>query len=141
VPFVYFDASALVKLFLDEDGSDLAIRLWSEADELAVSTLARVEVRAALAAAARDGRLETPDYHDARRRFERYWNEVAGVAPGPVLLEQACKLAEQASLRALDAVHLASALAVGPALTIFTSWDERLRAAAAAEGLGIAPAH
>jgi hypothetical protein len=37
-------------------------------------------------------------------------------------------------------VHLASALELGRELTIFVSWDDHLRAAAAAEGLGLAPA-
>jgi predicted nucleic acid-binding protein len=51
---VYFDSSALVKLVVDEDGSDLAAELWDGCDAALASRLAYPEVRAALAAACRN---------------------------------------------------------------------------------------
>jgi predicted nucleic acid-binding protein len=54
VPLVYFDASAFVKLLAEETGSDLAAELWDGCDAAVSSRLAYPEVRAALAAAARN---------------------------------------------------------------------------------------
>lgn len=48
---VYFDSSALVKLVVEEHGSDLAAELWDGCDAALSSRLAYPEVRAALAAA------------------------------------------------------------------------------------------
>ena len=45
-----------------------------------------------------------------------------------------------ASRRALDAIHLASALLLAEAPVVVASWDRRLRAAALDAGLGLAPA-
>ena len=43
-------------------------------------------------------------------------------------------------LRGADAVHLASALAVGAEATVLAAWDRRLRSGAEAVGLALAPA-
>ena len=49
-------------------------------------------------------------------------------------------LAGQYALRGADAVHLASALAVGSDHLLFAAWDRRLRAGAEAAGIEIVPA-
>ena len=59
---VYFDSSALVKLVVDEDGSDLAAELWDGCDAALASRLAYPEVRAALAAACRNHDLNEPTW-------------------------------------------------------------------------------
>jgi predicted nucleic acid-binding protein len=54
------------------------------------------------------------------------------------LAGEAGRLAEEHGLRGYDAVHLASALALKE--TTMVTWDGDLRAAAAREGLDLAPA-
>lgn len=49
-------------------------------------------------------------------------------------------LAARHGLRALDAVHLASALSVRAGEPVVVSWDTDLRRAAGAEGLALSPA-
>jgi len=57
-----------------------------------------------------------------------------------VLLESAASVGPP-SLRSLDAIHLASAISLGPDLTAFLTYDRRLQAAAEAERLPVvAPA-
>lgn len=55
------------------------------------------------------------------------------------LTRQAGDLAEDLALRGYDAVHLASALALGDDTTLVT-WDEDLKRAAAQSGCAVAPA-
>ena len=43
------------------------------------------------------------------------------------------------ALRALDAIHVATALALAEAGPVVVSWDRRLRRAAVAEGLAVYP--
>ena len=73
MPLVYFDSSALVKLLTEEEGSDLAAELWDGCDAALASRLAYPEVRAALAASARNHDLDDGDLAAAERAFEEYW--------------------------------------------------------------------
>lgn len=56
------------------------------------------------------------------------------------LARRAGKLADEPALRGYDAVHLASALALGPCETILVTWDRDLSNAALGAGLAVAPA-
>jgi uncharacterized protein len=135
----YVDTSALVKLLLRDENDAEVVRIAIGAtDEAFTSRIAHPEARAALAAARRARRL-TPDEHaTARRDVDRAIASFGIVELHPDLALAAGDVAERFALRALDAVHLASALALGRD-TIVVTWDRTLASAAAAAGLGIAP--
>jgi uncharacterized protein len=140
VPLVYFDASAFVKLLSEEPGSELAAALWDGCDAAVSSRLAYPEVRAALAAAARNHDLTESELNTAERDWDDYW-----AATRPVELTQAVErhaghLARAHALRGADAVHLASALAIGDRDLILAVWDRRLHAGARIAGCRVAPA-
>ena len=65
-------------------------------------------------------------------------SELALVGIDGRLARGAGELAEEHKLRGYDAVHLASALALGSDITLVT-WDEDLRRAAAQRGCAVAP--
>lgn len=140
VAIVYFDASAFVKLVVDEDGSELAARLWDGCDAAVSSRLAYPEVCAALAAAGRDRRLNPSDLAVAESGWEEFWEATRPVEFTESVGRDAATLARAHSLRGADAVHLASALAIGDPGVVVAAWDERLRAGAEAAGLRVAPA-
>lgn len=135
---VYFDASALVKLVVDEDGSDLAAQLWDGCDAAVASRLAHVEVCAALAAAGRNRRLTPRSLTAALDAWAGYWAAVRPVELTRDVEQAAGRLARTHALRGADAVHLASALALATDLVVAV-WDDRLATAARAAGLGVAP--
>jgi predicted nucleic acid-binding protein len=139
VTIVYFDSSAFVKLLVEEDGSDLAATLWDGCDAAVSSRLAYPEVRAALAAATRSGRLTGKDLGRAEHAWEDYWAATRSVELTERVTAHAGQLAGEHALRGADAVHLASLLAVGITETLFAVWDERLRAGAQAIGVQLAP--
>ncbi len=66
---VYFDSRALVKLVVQEEGSDLAAELWDSCDAALASRLAYPEVRAALAAASRNHDLSDDDLDTAEQAW------------------------------------------------------------------------
>ncbi len=136
---VYFDASAFVKLVVEEEGSDLAASLWDGADAVVSSRLSYPEVRAALSAAGRDGRLAGHELRRAGGLWEAFWAEVRPVELNAGVTWAAGELADLHGLRGADAVHLASAVALGPD-TLVVVWDRRLHVAASAEGLAVSPA-
>lgn len=137
---VYFDSSALVKLVVEERGTDLAAQLWDGCDAALSSRLAYPEVRAALSAARRNRDLDDDALRRATRTWERFWKSVRPVELTPDVERFAGRLATRHALRGADAVHLASALAVAEDDLVVAVWDRRLHAASVAERLAVAPA-
>jgi hypothetical protein len=135
VPLVYFDASAFVKLLVEEEGSELAAELWDGCDAAVASRLAFPEVRAALAAATRNHDLDV-----AEQTLDEYWAAIRAVEFTVAVEQHAGHLARAHALRGADAVHLASALAIGDPDLVLAVWDRRLHVGAQAVGLRVAPA-
>lgn len=127
---VYADSSALVKLVRSEDESG-ALRAYVEGVDLISSELALTEVpRAIRRAVAIDPALPLD------LLLGRAGELLDAIALRPVdraLLAGAGALAEPA-LRALDAIHVASAVDLGP-IEAFVTYDERQAAAARLAGL------
>jgi uncharacterized protein len=122
-----------------EDGSQLVAELWATRHRAVSSILSYPEGRAALAAARRGGRIGAKGYVRAREEFESLQSELLLVGIDAPLARQAGEVAEEFALRGYDAVHLASALALGDPTTLIT-WDQGLRRAAGQRGCALAPA-
>jgi predicted nucleic acid-binding protein len=140
VALVYFDASALVKLVVEEDGSDLAARLWDGCDAALSSRLAYVEVWSALSASRRNEDLSESGLQSAIAGFDTFWAAVRAVELTGQVQLLAGQLAQDHALPGADAIHLASALAVGDPQLLMAVWDRRLAAGARASGLAVSPA-
>jgi predicted nucleic acid-binding protein len=140
VPLVYFDSSALVKLVLEESGTPLAAALWDGCDGALSSRLAYPEVRAALAALARNHDLNADELLDAERAWEEFWGATRKVELTPDVEQSAGRLARSHALRGADAVHLASALAIADDDLVVAVWDRRLHGGVRASGIRVAPA-
>jgi uncharacterized protein len=130
VAVFYADASALVKLVRDEAESG-ALRAFLADADLVSSELVLTEIpRAVRRAVALDPSLPLD------LLLERSAELIDALALRPLdraLLEGAGALAEPA-LRALDAIHVASAVALDP-VGAFVTYDERQAAAARLAGL------
>ena len=136
----YFDSSALVKLVLDEPGSDIAAALWNGCDAALSSRLAYPEVCAALGAATRNRVLTASQSSAAAEEWEVFWESMRPVELSADVERMAGQLATRHGLCGADAVHLASAVALGSTDLVVAVWDERLHAGVVAAGLAVAPA-
>lgn len=123
---VYLDASALVKLILAEPESDLLRRYLSAGPRGLSSRVAVVEVHRAVQ---RQSEVEAGEQVDA------VLARVALIELDESIARLAARV-HPSALRTLDAIHLASALAVGEELEAFVTYDDRL--ADAAQGAGLA---
>jgi predicted nucleic acid-binding protein len=130
VALFYTDASALVKLVRDEPESDALRAFLADADLVSCELVLTEIPRAIRRAAARDPQLPLDVLID------RAGEALDAVALLP--LQRALLLAAGAlvvpALRALDAIHVAAAVDLGP-LDGFVSYDERQAAAARLAGL------
>jgi len=136
----YLDSSALVKLVIQERGSHDVALLWDGADAVITSRVAHPEVRAALAAAHRGGRLDASAHRRAKAEWEEFHPALRMVELTSRLERQAADLAEQHALSGFDAVHLASALTLTGLPVIAATWDARLLRAAQSLSLRTLPA-
>ncbi len=123
-----------------EDGSDVVAELWAAGHRAAASVLAYPEGKAALAAARRAGRLTAASHARALGDFEAVHGELLVVGVDRLLARRAGELADELGLRGYDAVHLASALALGADDVTVVTWDRDLGRAAGRSGCPIAPA-
>lgn len=139
VTLAFWDSSALLKLLVDEAGTEVAIDLWDEASFVAASRLAVPEIGAALAAAERGGRIDSVRRRSALRQWHRYLPalDVHELTSG--VGHHAAELAAAHPLSGADAVHLATALALRDQAVVVATWDRRLSMAALAEGLDVVP--
>ena len=131
---VFLDASAIVKLGTAEPES-LALRAWlRDRSPLLTSRISTVEVARAI------GRNEEGSVAPGRAAAREAFTSVALTELDAAIANRAAELGP-ATLRALDAIHLATALALGDELAAFVTYDSRLADAARAAGLEvIAPA-
>ena len=126
--FLYLDSSALVKLVLPEAETDALLVLLHEWEDRVASALAATEVLRA-ARRASDSEL-------IHRRARRVVEGVHLVTIDDEVLEIAAHLSP-ATLRTLDAIHVASALVLQPDLGALVAYDTRLIEAAEQNGVAV----
>jgi len=122
----YVDSSALAKLLVDErEGDDLRAFLAPIARQV-TSIVGRVEVERTVARRAPD-RLA---------QVARLLDDLVIVGLEPEIAGAAAAIVP-GTLRTLDAIHLASAAALGPDLEAFVTYDRRLAEAARSRGMRV----
>ncbi len=137
----FLDSSAIVKTYLRwESGREAFERLVDSSVQLAVSRFTYVEVRSALAAARRAGRLSPSEHDRAVESFDMAWKTYAIVELDEPIGKRAGSIAETFGLRSGDAVQLASALALDGDTTVIVAWDLSLRMAGQSAGVPVYPA-
>ena len=114
-------------------------QLWNACDGALSSRLAYPEVCAALAAAERHPDL-TASAAAAASDWELFWESMRPVELSADVERDAGSLAAAHQLGGADAIHLASARALGSIDLIVAVWDRRLHAGAVAVGFAVAPA-
>ena len=122
----YVDSSALVKLIVEETGSHSMARWYVEAERVLISRVGIVETRRA---AARHDDLD-PGLIDQVLRS-------VAVFELDEQIERDAVAIRPSSVRSLDAIHLATAMAMLPAIDAFVTYDERLAEAARSLGLPV----
>jgi uncharacterized protein len=127
---LYLDASALVKRYIEEDGSELVLAAMAEARAWSICRIGYVETMRAVALAGGP---------KAITGFEADWPSFDVVEVDSDLAAQAAELTLSAKLRSLDALHLAAALTVPSEELTLATWDTRLHRAARDHGLETLP--
>lgn len=137
---VYLDASALVKLFVPEAESDALNDALIAAEDVIISDLAITEMASALGRRMREGRVTRDEARRLQREAEKLSAVCRRVELTPPIHRRAERLllaSRDVPLRALDALHVATALDSDSATVV--TFDPRMRTVAAAQSLYVAP--
>jgi len=135
---VYFDTSAVLPLAIEEPASQIASRLWDEAERVVSSRLVYAEGRAALAMALRMRRIDEQELRIAVDAFEILHGQLHLVEVTEALVRSSGGMAEQFDLRGYDAVHLASVQEIADSDVVLAAGDQSLLAAGEALGIAVA---
>ena len=122
---LYLDSSAIVKLVIREPETSELVKVVREEPTPVASALAVTEVTRAIV---RSG--------GSQRRADPIVRGLGLVPIDEGILRSAAQL-RPTSLRALDAIHLATALSLGHHVSRFVTYDERLGGAASVAGLDV----
>ncbi|HEY2335370.1 MAG TPA: type II toxin-antitoxin system VapC family toxin [Solirubrobacterales bacterium] len=128
---LYLDASALVKRYVDEDGTDAVLEAMSPDSVWSMCRIGYVETVRAVSRAGEPAELE---------RMKREWLLIDVIEADDGLVGRAAQLAVSPGLRSLDAMHLAAALSFPAEDLTFATWDAKLHQAAGEQGLRTLPA-
>ncbi len=132
---IYFDSSALTKRYIQEKGSDLLDRFFLEAESVVVSSTCLPEIISALSRLHREKKLSGHQYNQCKRAVIEDFSAFEVCQLSPEVLKISLTILEHTELRAMDALHVASAIEAKAAR--FISSDTRQITAAKKFGLKV----
>jgi len=132
---VFCDSSAFAKRYIAEAGTDELLRWCDRADEMGLSIVALPELLSAFNRLRREQRLSDGQYHQIKSDLLADISDVSLCDMTPQVVGKTLSLLEMHTLRGMDAIHLAAAIAWQA--EVFLSSDARQCAAARASGLRV----
>lgn len=137
---LFLDSSSLVKLYIDEEGSQGVRDLVADCDAVIVSRVSGLELLSCFARRRREGSLADDQHRAARQAFDA---DRPAFGTVDIDIAAAEALVDQHPLRAMDALQLAALNAVAGKVPLHEIWfgchDLRLAQAARAEGFTVRP--
>lgn len=138
---LYCDTSALIKRYVEEEGTDAVDSLWAASLGIATSVVAFAETAAAFSRKLREGVLTEKEYAGALKIFKTDFGSFILVSITQSLNAEIERLVRGYPLRGFDTIHLSSALTIKKSGSIpvqFACFDRPLNEAALKEGLALA---
>ncbi|MBM4339764.1 MAG: type II toxin-antitoxin system VapC family toxin [Deltaproteobacteria bacterium] len=135
---VYLDTSSLVKLYVEEVGSEEIRNIAQKAAVISTSKVAYAEARSAFARKQKEDGFPLNLLRGVVSDFNRDWDSYYLIEVTDGLIRVAGDIAEKYLLRGFDSIHLASAIHLKNRIRIdiyFSSHDAKLNQSAEKEGV------
>ena len=139
---IYLDTSALVKLYIEEDGSDIVNDRTDMATIVSTSRIAYAEALSVFVRCKDDKVLSKSSYDKCITYFKFDWEMYFVIEASENVVKIAGDLIENHSIRGFNSMHLASAIVLRKEINQsidFMCWDNRLLEAAKKEGFNTWP--
>ena len=130
---ILFDSSALYKRYNREGGREQVLSFFERASAVVVAAHCLTEVASAFHRQRHDGLLSDDDYDAMMQRVQREFSEFEVIVLDRRVEAFAIAAMRRARLRAMDALHVGTAMASG--ISLFVTADPRQADAAKAVGL------
>ena len=140
---VYLDTSALIKRYIEEEGTERVLRLTEDSTgvQIIILDITPLEARSALRRRQREGDISEADAHKILEQIETDVSSSFLVQPSTsAVIEDGTRLIDRYALRAYDALQLAGCLVTReqvPGPVTFVCADVRLCEAAIQEGMAV----
>jgi len=137
---LYCDTSALIKRYVQEEGSSELAEIWTQALHICTSTVAFAESMAVFGRKYREGMLNREKFRHVTAEFKREYQHLILVPVSEDLNKLIEELIIKYPLRGFDVIHLSSALLIkqaGKLNTYFAAFDKTLNQAAKEENLKV----
>jgi uncharacterized protein len=135
---IFLDSSALVKRYIEEEGSDKVNALLEEGLIAAASRLAYPEILAAITRRHKAGHLETPVFERIRKAFKADWASFTVIEMRSEVFRFVDTVIDRHALKGAAGIHLSTALWLKETMkedVVFMASDVELLKAAKAEKL------
>ncbi|HMO03850.1 MAG TPA: type II toxin-antitoxin system VapC family toxin [Kiritimatiellia bacterium] len=129
----FFDSSAFAKRYMDEKGSSVVDDICQDTDELALCVICIPEIISALNRRVREKHIAPSDYHAAKTHLIDDVRDAEIINLTDDVVAHSISILEHNAIRAMDALHVASAQAWGADL--FVSSDKNQVKAAQKQGI------
>jgi uncharacterized protein len=120
---IFLDASALAKRYLVEPGTESVVELCRQAEEIILSSICVVEVISGLNRLKREKKLAAKQYDQLKESLAADVSQATILDLSPPIISTAVSCLEHSALRAMDAIHVASAKE--SVCDLFVSGDDR----------------
>ena len=140
---IYLDTSALIKLYVEEEGTEQVVAITDDSNgvQIVILDVTPLEARSAVRRRQREGDISGADADRILDRIEDDTSSSFLVQPSTsAVIEGAARLIDRHPLRAYDALQLAGCLVIRdivPGPLTFVCADARLCGAAELEGLTV----
>lgn len=130
---VVMDSSTLAKRYIREKGTEQVHSILQDTTQLALCIIAIPEIGSALNRRVREDFLAEEKYQQIKKQFSNDIHEAIILQLSSQVIQRSLQLLEQHSLRAMDALHIAAALAWQT--EVFVTADRKQVVAAVKEGV------
>lgn len=137
---LYCDTSALIKRYVEEEGTDSIDSLWASSLAIATSVVAFAETLSTFNRKLREGVLSEREYAATLKAFKNDFESFILASVTPLLNAEIERLVRLYPLRGFDAIHLSSALMIKNSSSIpvhFACFDKPLNEFSIKEGLTV----
>ncbi len=136
----YFDTSALIKFYIEEEGTAQILHLAEtlDGDQIVVLDVTLLESRSAVRRREREGDISGPDANRILKQIDQDASSLYLVQPlSSAVIEEAARLIDLHPLKAYDALQLAGCLVIRHSMppVTFVCADVRLCKVSGLEGL------
>ena len=131
----FFDTSALIKRYVQEEGSNIVDNLMESADEIFISAITRIESISAARRLLEERSLSKSDFNVFKDNLASDFPFFTVVDFSEYIEKKAIELIEKYQIKTLDAIQLAGCLAVKEDIDNLVTSDVKLARTASDVGI------